>query len=159
MVYIASERFYSEYISHHGVKGQHWGIRNGPPYPLYKSIKSLSSNNIFKNERFKSFKISNSEKSIANEEWNRQKGIKLGANEHAKVVSALNRKLSSKSDVRAIEYVASGNYNYRVIVKDYGEYKVLDKARIAGTKPANNDELIDDILSEVVGPDWRYYDE
>lgn len=23
-----------DYISHHGIKGQHWGVRNGPPYPL-----------------------------------------------------------------------------------------------------------------------------
>lgn len=22
------------YISHHGVKGQQWGVQNGPPYPL-----------------------------------------------------------------------------------------------------------------------------
>ena len=24
----------SDYISHHGVKGQKWGVRNGPPYPI-----------------------------------------------------------------------------------------------------------------------------
>lgn len=23
-------------LQHHGVKGQKWGIRNGPPYPLVK---------------------------------------------------------------------------------------------------------------------------
>lgn len=21
-------------LMHHGIKGQHWGVRNGPPYPL-----------------------------------------------------------------------------------------------------------------------------
>lgn len=26
-------------IAHHGVKGQKWGIRNGPPYPLEKAAK------------------------------------------------------------------------------------------------------------------------
>lgn len=25
------------YISHHGIEGQQWGVRNGPPYPLSKS--------------------------------------------------------------------------------------------------------------------------
>lgn len=25
---------------HHGIKGQHWGERNGPPYPLKDSVKS-----------------------------------------------------------------------------------------------------------------------
>lgn len=25
-----------DYLEHHGIKGQHWGERNGPPYPLNK---------------------------------------------------------------------------------------------------------------------------
>ena len=27
-------------LFHHGIKGQKWGIRNGPPYPLAKSSKN-----------------------------------------------------------------------------------------------------------------------
>lgn len=27
-------------LAHHGIKGQKWGVRNGPPYPLDKSSKS-----------------------------------------------------------------------------------------------------------------------
>lgn len=27
------------YISHHGIEGQQWGVRNGPPYPLDKATK------------------------------------------------------------------------------------------------------------------------
>ena len=27
----------SDYISHHGVEGQKWGVKNGPPYPLEPS--------------------------------------------------------------------------------------------------------------------------
>lgn len=29
---------YQPYISHHGIDGQKWGVRNGPPYPLKKSM-------------------------------------------------------------------------------------------------------------------------
>jgi len=25
-----------DYLEHHGVKGQKWGVKNGPPYPLYR---------------------------------------------------------------------------------------------------------------------------
>lgn len=29
-----SELTYGGSLSHHGIKGQHWGVQNGPPYPL-----------------------------------------------------------------------------------------------------------------------------
>lgn len=32
--YQSTPNFYNEYISHHGVLNQKWGVRNGPPYPL-----------------------------------------------------------------------------------------------------------------------------
>lgn len=30
------------FIQHHGIKGQQWGIRNGPPYPINKEKKRLT---------------------------------------------------------------------------------------------------------------------
>lgn len=35
--------FYNDYIAHHGIKGQQWGKRNGPPYPLGSGGGSKSS--------------------------------------------------------------------------------------------------------------------
>lgn len=32
--YYMSENRYNSYLAHHGIKGMHWGKRNGPPYPL-----------------------------------------------------------------------------------------------------------------------------
>lgn len=32
-------------LMHHGIKGQKWGVRNGPPYPLDGSTKSHKSSN------------------------------------------------------------------------------------------------------------------
>ena len=29
-----------EYLAHHGIKGQKWGVRNGPPYPLKEGAHS-----------------------------------------------------------------------------------------------------------------------
>lgn len=31
-----------KYLIHHGVQGQHWGVQNGPPYPLDRSISTGS---------------------------------------------------------------------------------------------------------------------
>ncbi len=37
------ERWRKElYLAHHGIKGQQWGVRRGPPYPLDASIHSRS---------------------------------------------------------------------------------------------------------------------
>ena len=31
-----------EYLAHHGIRGQKWGVRNGPPYPLGEKDHSAS---------------------------------------------------------------------------------------------------------------------
>ncbi len=40
--YTPTPDFYNDYIAHHGIIGQSWGHRNGPPYPL-DSSKSTGS--------------------------------------------------------------------------------------------------------------------
>ena len=40
MYYVVSQN--DNYLVHHGIKGQHWGVQNGPPYPLGSSQKSAS---------------------------------------------------------------------------------------------------------------------
>lgn len=34
-------------LYHHGIKGQHWGVKNGPPYPLNASRRSLKNREKF----------------------------------------------------------------------------------------------------------------
>ena len=31
--------YYNTYLAHHGRKGQKWGVKNGPPYPLTQAAK------------------------------------------------------------------------------------------------------------------------
>lgn len=33
---------YDDYLAHHGIKGQKYGVRNGPPYPLAENAHSAS---------------------------------------------------------------------------------------------------------------------
>ena len=30
----------TNYLAHHGILGQKWGVKNGPPYPLSSTQKS-----------------------------------------------------------------------------------------------------------------------
>lgn len=39
MIYLGNGLYYNNSISHHGIKGQRWGVRNGPPYPLDYTTK------------------------------------------------------------------------------------------------------------------------
>lgn len=36
----------SNYLIHHGIKGQQWGVQNGPPYPLSASQKTYSESKV-----------------------------------------------------------------------------------------------------------------
>lgn len=37
-------------LSHHGVKGQKWGVKNGPPYPIKRSGNSMFVKSSVRNE-------------------------------------------------------------------------------------------------------------
>lgn len=39
MLYLGNGIFYDNYLCHHGIKGQRWGVKNGPPYPLSYTTK------------------------------------------------------------------------------------------------------------------------
>lgn len=34
------ERFQGDELYHHGIQGMHWGVKNGPPYPLDKKVSA-----------------------------------------------------------------------------------------------------------------------
>ena len=62
------------YLIHHGIKGQHWGIQNGPPYPLdakthRKVINKAKETTRKVKERVKDYRNS----------FDKQKAIKIGA--------------------------------------------------------------------------------
>lgn len=46
------------YLAHHGIKGQHWGVRNGPPYPLKPPRTDISDKTYAKiNELYRSMPL------------------------------------------------------------------------------------------------------
>ena len=42
-----------EFLAHHGIKGQKWGVSNGPPYPLKSGQKSYSEKKASKKKSVK----------------------------------------------------------------------------------------------------------
>lgn len=44
----------SNYLAHHGIQGMHWGVRNGPPYPLSSNQMSSSERKAGSNSSNKS---------------------------------------------------------------------------------------------------------
>lgn len=70
--YYKSESRYGSYLTHHGIKGMHWGKRNGPPYPLgysshtaeqkRKNPKALLDGNENTNPKKSKFKNQNGSK-------------------------------------------------------------------------------------------------
>ena len=39
-------------IYHHGIKGQKWGVENGPPYPLNDNIKAITLGHLSKENNY-----------------------------------------------------------------------------------------------------------
>jgi hypothetical protein len=46
---------YDDYIEHHGIEGQRWGIRNGPPYPLGSGKQKFSRREILRGDNQPSY--------------------------------------------------------------------------------------------------------
>lgn len=164
-----------EELFHHGILGQKWGKKNGPPYPLDEedySFREIYSNEIsagkdfvnsysgmpisklLSNVHFKMPNMDPMEYEKAVDLYNNVKELSLDYKTKNDVISALNTKLSSKDTLKSIETVDYGNNIYYAITKELNDYKIYDIRKIPDTRYD-----LDDILTEVVGKDWRLYNE
>lgn len=50
------------YLEHHGIKGQKWGVLNGPPYPIGSQLKNKTPNNTISEKDLKNTKSFNASK-------------------------------------------------------------------------------------------------
>lgn len=101
-------------IMHSGVKGQKWGVKNGPPYPLDDSSKVAKK--IFDKANEKSSKITNVIQSAAN-----SSGGKLHGLEHQlKTTESINRKINKKMTEKGLSLTEAANS-----IKDALRYTVI----------------------------------
>lgn len=137
-----------DYLAHHGVKGQKWGERNGPPYPLdssksdgHKLLKGDGSPQVKK-------KIRTSDKTAHKRAERKARTVKEESPEKAaKMQSAKNE---DKWELDFLEYIqneewadsTSPKFNKKRMLKEYSEYlddrykysqkRLSDETKIAG---------------------------
>jgi hypothetical protein len=49
--------FKDDSLEHHGIDGQKWGVRNGPPYPLAAGDHSAAEKRAMKKDQKNAYKI------------------------------------------------------------------------------------------------------
>ena len=81
----------------------------------------------------------------------------LSGREKEHVYEELDNNLSDDERTYAIVSRRIDNYLYTTIQKGHNEYKIIDKER--KEPPTTWEEQLDDILTEVIGKDWRRYDD
>ena len=116
------------YLVHHGIKGQSWGERNGPPYPLSDEQASAKQKKL----GFKESKDVNSKRAMKKEsKWNKKLAKKY---KKANTVSQLKETSQISESVRALnqqhnpfKYTDDTVLGNHKVKKAYKEYKKIDK--------------------------------
>lgn len=110
---------HTNYLRHHGKKGQKWGVRNGPPYPLEEK-KDFTTPSAY--AKIKSDFVG---KSIA-----KRKTVKLSSKEYAHVMSEIATNLTNEQREKPtfIKYI--GNYVYMVENNFDNTYRIIGKKKI-----------------------------
>lgn len=75
---IAEKINYDSHLAHHGIKGQQWGVKNGPPYPIGADYHSISEKKARQKQSIekKRYTKYNKETGLTDKQ---KKAIKIGA--------------------------------------------------------------------------------
>lgn len=110
----------NEALYHHGIKGQRWGVRNGPPYPLSSSNRSVAE----RKARWKRSLSERSKRSDSNTNAStKRRGHLIGSDHDAMVeagsafvvalslvgLSVLKKKISDKKINKDVRYNLNSN--------------------------------------------------
>lgn len=99
----------SDYLAHHGIKGQSWGDQNGPPYPLDSQVSSAVKKKKSKSfiqklkDKKKGKKLQAARKKKAEEKKEKEDIINSG---DEKRVKKIQNKLTDEEYVRALNRIA-----------------------------------------------------
>lgn len=139
----------SGYLEHHGIKGQKWGVRNGPPYPLDYEQHNAAEKSKNPKGSLDNYEKNNKRKSVAITKVNRS--IKTGKADGKEVKQTkISSKLSDKQketikkaaiigvSAVAVGLAAYGAYKYATVLKQsfFNEAISLGKDSIDDIVPA-----------------------
>lgn len=99
----------SDYLAHHGIKGQSWGDQNGPPYPLDSQVSSAVKKKKSKSfiqklkDKKKGKKLQAARKKKAEEKKEKEEIINSG---DEKKIKKIQHKLTDEEYVRALNRIA-----------------------------------------------------
>jgi hypothetical protein len=141
MWYIASEEN-MEYLAHHGVKGQKWGIRkNRDSYLVKKAYKSMKREEKYSNKHLKTLKKRDWDK-LSKQRWDTSKYLQELAKrnieakniENKYIKEMANKNLDIKKHNAAVNaYNKSSDLYVDKIIKN-GKFDKYDKERIQKIK-------------------------
>lgn len=142
-----------DYLMHHGILGQKWGVRNGPPYPLNDGSYSKSLKNTFGNKvKFKYYEMPPSEIALAKKMNSKLKEVELPykiTKNH--VNSIFENNLSDEAKSLALVSETDSNYRYDAINLGHGNYKVYNWDHLE-RKPR---DVVDAVMLEMFGPGYE----
>lgn len=129
-------------LYHHGILGQRWGVRRTP--------EELS-----RHVHFRQSKMSIEEYKHACDLWRQFQELKNLPDPKNRVLSNFSTNLTADEKEQSIVHSAFNNHFYTAINKGNEQYKIVKCKRILGAPV----DWLDEILSEVIGDDWRDYDD
>ena len=100
-------------LEHSGIKGMHWGVRNGPPYPL---DSANVAEKIFRDAKAKSTKITNDVENAAKKAGGQMHGLE----NQLKTADSIERKLNKKMNEKDMDITEAANS-----IKDAVRYTVI----------------------------------
>lgn len=137
-------------LQHHGIQGQKWGVKNGPPYPL-EDFTRKNYNAKMKRVNFRLPKMSEDEFRRACELWDRNKELNLPNALKHKIYESMDDNLSDDEKEQSIVRQSYNGVEYVAINKGHNTYKIIHKD--------GPTDWMDEIMTEVIGQDWRDYDD
>lgn len=129
-------------LYHHGILGQRWGVRRTPE-------------ELGRHARFKQSKMSTEEYKHACDLWKLFPEKKNLPDPKNRVLSSFSTNLTAEEKEQSMVHTFFNNHLYTAINKGNEQYKIIKYKHITGAPM----DWMDEIMSEVIGDDWRDYDD